>query len=161
MRLQRRFARTAFSVSRWPPSLLERGKCSWVGIQSLDSSVTDSKVARASKLLGQKAFGHLACELRASLSTWPSGEWFVCGVDSVEALDARGHSPSPASMRYEAGVEAVASTASATVAPVSLRYWCTNAIAKLPSPTAEATRLTGPERTSPHAKMPGTLVSRR
>ena len=29
----------------------------------------------------------------------------------------------------------------------------------LPSPTAAATRLTGPNRTSPHAKMPGTLVS--
>jgi hypothetical protein len=27
----------------------------------------------------------------------------------------------------------------------------------LPSPTAAATRLTGPSRTSPHAKMPGTL----
>ena len=64
-------------------------------------------------------------------------------------------------MRYEAAVEAVASTASVTVAPVSLRYWCTKAIAMLPSPTAEATRFTGPERTSPQAKMPGTLVSRR
>ena len=31
----------------------------------------------------------------------------------------------------------------------------------LPSPTAEATRFTGPNRTSPHAKMPGTLVSSR
>src|ERR1700739_981849 len=31
----------------------------------------------------------------------------------------------------------------------------------LPSPTDAATRLTGPNRTSPHAKMPGTLVSRR
>jgi hypothetical protein len=30
----------------------------------------------------------------------------------------------------------------------------------LPSPTAAATRLTGANRTSPHAKMPGTLVSR-
>src|SRR4051812_22517214 len=29
----------------------------------------------------------------------------------------------------------------------------------LPSPTAAATRLTGLKRTSPHAKMPGTLVS--
>ena len=35
------------------------------------------------------------------------------------------------------------------------------AIAMLPSPTAAATRLTGPKRTSPHAKMPGTLVSSR
>ena len=31
----------------------------------------------------------------------------------------------------------------------------------LPSPTAEATRLTVLERTSPQAKMPGTLVSSR
>ncbi len=31
----------------------------------------------------------------------------------------------------------------------------------LPSPTADATRFTGPERTSPQAKMPGTLVSSR
>src|SRR5262245_10959251 len=43
----------------------------------------------------------------------------------------------------------------------SLRYWCTKAIAMLPSPTAAATRLTGLNRTSPQAKMPGTLVSRR
>ena len=31
----------------------------------------------------------------------------------------------------------------------------------LPSPTAAATRLTGLKRTSPQAKMPGTLVSSR
>ena len=43
----------------------------------------------------------------------------------------------------------------------SLRYWWTKAIAMLPSPTAAATRFTGPRRTSPHAKIPGTLVSRR
>lgn len=42
-----------------------------------------------------------------------------------------------------------------------LRYSCTKAIAMLPSPTAAATRLTCAERTSPQAKMPGTLVSRR
>ena len=47
------------------------------------------------------------------------------------------------------------------LASASLRYWCTNAMAMLPSPTAAATRFTGPERTSPHAKMPGTLVSSR
>jgi|GEM_PF-6055796 len=35
------------------------------------------------------------------------------------------------------------------------------AMAMLPSPTAAATRLTGLERTSPQAKMPGTLVSSR
>ena len=43
----------------------------------------------------------------------------------------------------------------------SLRYWCTKAIAMLPSPTAAATRFTGLSRTSPHAKIPGTLVSSR
>ena len=42
----------------------------------------------------------------------------------------------------------------------SRKNWCTKAIAMLPSPTAAATRLTGLKRTSPHAKMPGTLVSR-
>ena len=45
--------------------------------------------------------------------------------------------------------------------PMCCRYWCTNAIAMLPSPTAEATRLIGLSRTSPQAKMPGTLVSSR
>ena len=48
-----------------------------------------------------------------------------------------------------------------TLPSASLRYWCTKAIAMLPSPTAAATRLTGAKRTSPHAKMPGTLVSSR
>src|SRR3954447_21297439 len=48
-----------------------------------------------------------------------------------------------------------------TASSSCLRYWCTKAMAMLPSPTAEATRLTGANRTSPHAKMPGTLVSRR
>ena len=43
----------------------------------------------------------------------------------------------------------------------SVRYWWTKAIAMLPSPTAAATRFTGLYRTSPQAKMPGTLVSRR
>ena len=43
----------------------------------------------------------------------------------------------------------------------SFRYWWTKAIAMLPSPTAAATRFTGPNRTSPLAKMPGTLVSSR
>ena len=41
------------------------------------------------------------------------------------------------------------------------RYWWTKAMAMLPSPTAAATRFTGPKRTSPHAKMPGTAVSSR
>ena len=40
-------------------------------------------------------------------------------------------------------------------------YWCTSAIAMLPSPTADATRLTRLRRTSPHAKIPATLVSSR
>ena len=45
--------------------------------------------------------------------------------------------------------------------PSSARCSCTNAIAMLPSPTPEATRLMLPWRTSPAAKMPGTLVSSR
>ena len=47
------------------------------------------------------------------------------------------------------------------VCPSDARYWWTKAMAMLPSPTAEATRLTGLRRTSPQARMPGTLVSRR
>ena len=37
-------------------------------------------------------------------------------------------------------------------ASASRRYWCTNAIAMLPSPTAAATRFTGLKRTSPHGE---------
>jgi hypothetical protein len=43
--------------------------------------------------------------------------------------------------------------------PSFARYRWTKAIAMLPSPTADATRLTRLSRTSPHAKTPGTLVS--
>ena len=43
----------------------------------------------------------------------------------------------------------------------SARYWWTKAIAMLPSPTPEATRLMEPWRTSPAAKTPATLVSNR
>ena len=41
----------------------------------------------------------------------------------------------------------------------SARYWCTSDTTTEPSPTAEATRLTDPARTSPTAKSPGTDVS--
>src|SRR5216683_6015481 len=44
---------------------------------------------------------------------------------------------------------------------ISFKNSCTNWTAIAPSPTAEATRLTEPERTSPAAKTPGRLVSRR
>jgi hypothetical protein len=44
---------------------------------------------------------------------------------------------------------------------ISLRYSCTNWKAIAPSPTAEATRFTDPERTSPAANTPGRLVSSR
>ena len=44
---------------------------------------------------------------------------------------------------------------------ISFRYSCTNWTAIEPSPTAEATRLTEPERTSPAAKTPRRLVSSR
>src|SRR5437762_5185385 len=43
----------------------------------------------------------------------------------------------------------------------SFRYSCTNWTAMAPSPTAEATRLTESERTSPAANTPGRLVSSR
>src|SRR4249920_1009866 len=42
---------------------------------------------------------------------------------------------------------------------LSLRYSSTNCTAIAPSPTAEATRLTEPDRTSPAANTPGRLVS--
>src|SRR6478752_6725243 len=41
----------------------------------------------------------------------------------------------------------------------TLSAWCTEAITIEPSPTAEATRLIDPDRTSPTAKMPGQLVA--
>ena len=44
---------------------------------------------------------------------------------------------------------------------ISFRYSCTNWTAIDPSPTAEATRLTEPDRTSPAANTPGRLVSSR
>src|SRR5438270_12374865 len=44
---------------------------------------------------------------------------------------------------------------------ISFRYSCTNCTAIAPSPTAEATRLTEAERTSPAANTPGRLVSKR
>lgn len=44
---------------------------------------------------------------------------------------------------------------------LSLRYSCTNWTAIAPSPTAEATRLTELDRTSPAANTPGRLVSSR
>jgi hypothetical protein len=40
------------------------------------------------------------------------------------------------------------------------RYWCTSWTAIAPSPTAEATRFTDREQTSPAANTPGRLVSR-
>src|SRR5688572_11658777 len=44
---------------------------------------------------------------------------------------------------------------------ISLRYSCTNRTAMAPSPTADATRLMESDRTSPAAKTPARLVSRR
>ena len=41
----------------------------------------------------------------------------------------------------------------------SFKYWCTKRTAMEPSPTLAATRFVEPERTSPAAKIPGTLVS--
>src|ERR687896_602331 len=43
----------------------------------------------------------------------------------------------------------------------SFKYSCTNWTAIAPSPTAAATRLTEPDRTSPAANTPGRLVSRK
>ena len=45
------------------------------------------------------------------------------------------------------------------VAGVVFRWRCTRGMVAAPSPTAEATRLTDPWRTSPAAKTPGRLVS--
>jgi hypothetical protein len=64
MRLQRRCARMALSTSRWPPLSLGAREV-LVGGHPVAQFVADRlEVARASKLLGAEAFGHLACELR-------------------------------------------------------------------------------------------------
>ena len=75
---------------------------------------------------------------------------------SIDLEEARGSRPRPCSaepgeLSYTGAAERCSSR----------RYWWMNAIAMLPSPTAAATRFTRPERTSPHAKTPGTLVSSR
>jgi hypothetical protein len=44
---------------------------------------------------------------------------------------------------------------------IAFMYSCTNWTAMAPSPTAEATRLMEPSRTSPAVKTPGRLVSSR
>jgi hypothetical protein len=49
----------------------------------------------------------------------------------------------------------------AVLSSYSLSTWWTNEIAIEPSPTADATRLTFPPRTSPAANTPGRLVSSR
>src|SRR6266436_9011803 len=48
---------------------------------------------------------------------------------------------------------------SAALSPASARKACSAATTCAPSPTAAATRLTDPERTSPMANTPGRLVS--
>lgn len=48
---------------------------------------------------------------------------------------------------------------SASVLQTSFKHRWTSCTAMAPSPTADATRLTEPERTSPAARMPGRLVS--
>src|SRR5215510_13277158 len=50
-------------------------------------------------------------------------------------------------------------TGSAALSPPSARKACSAATTCAPSPTAAATRLTEPERTSPIANTPGRLVS--
>ncbi len=50
-------------------------------------------------------------------------------------------------------------TAEGNQVPSGLRYLCIACTTTEPSPTLEATRLTEPERTSPTAKMPGTVVA--
>jgi NAD(P)-dependent dehydrogenase (short-subunit alcohol dehydrogenase family) len=63
------------------------------------------------------------------------------------------------SASHEGTASARAATPPLEPDSTSLRYWCTKAIAMLPSPTAAATRFTGLNRTSPLANTPGTLVS--
>ena len=96
------------------------------------------------------------------------GETEVLAVERGRPLEIRDgqrdvverHRPSIAARRADARV------ADGVYAPTRAlscwaRNWCTKATAMLPSPTAAATRFTGPERTSPHANTPGTLVSSR
>ena len=73
----------------------------------------------------------------------------------------RGRLPRGAARVPRSAARVAAPSGGSGVRQPSLRNWWTNAIAMLPSPTAAATRFTGPKRTSPHAKIPGTLVSSR
>src|SRR3954464_15946900 len=58
-------------------------------------------------------------------------------------------------------VEMSAAGTHRTAAGCAARCLCTNCTAMEPSPTAAAQRFVEPERTSPAAKMPGTVVSSR
>src|SRR5690349_24631983 len=73
-------------------------------------------------------------------------------VDRGDVLPVRGRNQALGALDCRGGDSASSSP---------LRNAWTKAIAMLPSPTAAATRFTGPQRTSPHAKIPGTLVSSR
>jgi MFS family permease len=93
---------------------------------------------------------------------------FVAAALALALADAFTRNPRTPAEGGPRGASHEDATASSRAAPpplgpdsTSLRYWCTKAIAMLPSPTAAATRLTGLNRTSPHANTPGTLVSSR
>ncbi len=107
-------------------------------IVSTSASTWSASVVRPSVMPGSEG----VC------TTWPSAS---------SAGRTRSHAHPPAPDPWTRTNADIAQTGAAA----SRRYWCTKAIAMLPSPTAAATRLTGPNRTSPQAKMPGTLVSSR
>ena len=72
-------------------------------------------------------------------------------------VDAEGFLTDPTQWTEELATEIARANGIAELTP---RHWqVVNYM--LPSPTAAATRFTGAKRTSPHAKMPGTLVSSR
>ena len=107
---------------------------------------------------------HLAKGLvEPNAGAWPCSRIQFASAPSSRAREARRQASGPRPGFWPQGqLQTVyPSSVPACWAAAATRYWCTKAIAMLPSPTAAATRFTGLNRTSPQAKMPGTLVSRR
>src|SRR5277367_6166520 len=106
----------------------------------------------------------IGCDVMAGFEKVPSH----CLTHVAHADKANVHASLP--HQALAGIDKSTATCAASRRPfypahpplaLSARYSWTKAIAMLPSPTAEATRFTGLNRTSPQANTPGTLVSTR
>jgi hypothetical protein len=126
--------------------------------RSPDDRCLSRKAEALSRLKASAKPGLLAvgegCVPQSGLSSPPS--WVPWRDDTVQI-----HARSTPRLARRSVERCRGHATGACAASASLRYWWTNAMHMLPSPTAAATRLTGPNRTSPQAKIPGTLVSRR